>query len=67
MPEKVEFCKKCVISNQKPNTVVEFKQSTDNRRTGISFNKDGVCSACEYNEKKKRLTGKKERINFTLY
>ena len=55
MPEKVEFCKKCVISNQKPNTVVEFKQSTDNRRTGISFNKDGVCSACEYNEKKKAI------------
>lgn len=53
MPEKVEFCKKCVISNQKPNTVVEFKQTSDKRRTGISFNKKGVCSACEYNEKKK--------------
>ena len=53
MPEKVLFCKKCVISNQKPNTVVEFKQSSDKKRTGISFNEKGICSACEYNEKKK--------------
>lgn len=53
MPEEVIFCKVCVVSNQKPNTVVEFKQTSDKRRTGISFNKEGVCSACEYNEKKK--------------
>ena len=55
MPEQIKFCKHCVISNQKPNTVVEFKQTTDNRRTGISFNDQGICSACDYNEKKKNI------------
>ncbi len=55
MPEQVKYCKHCVISNQKPNTVVEFKQTTDNRRTGISFNDQGICSACDYNEKKKNI------------
>ncbi len=58
MPEQVKFCKKCVISNQKPNTVVEFKQTTDNRRIGISFNDKGICSACDYNEKKKNINWK---------
>ena len=25
LPEEVRFCKKCVISNQRPNSTVEFK------------------------------------------
>ena len=25
LPSKVEFCKKCVISNQRPNSTIEFK------------------------------------------
>ena len=27
LPEKVEFCKLCTMNNQKPNPVVEFKNS----------------------------------------
>ena len=27
LPKKVEFCKNCVISNQRPNSVIEFKNS----------------------------------------
>ena len=53
MPEEVLFCKRCVISNQKPNTIVEYNQGTNKKRDGISFNKDGICSACEYAEEKK--------------
>lgn len=37
LPEKVVFCKKCVQSNQRPRTF---------------FNEKGICSACEYAEKK---------------
>ena len=32
-PKKVIFCKKCVVSNQRPR---------------ISFDKNGVCNACNY-------------------
>lgn len=33
IPTKVKFCKKCVVSNQRPR---------------ITFNREGVCSACQY-------------------
>ncbi len=55
MPEEVLFCKKCVISNQKPNTIVEYSQGTNKKRDGISFNKDGICSACEFAEEKEKI------------
>ncbi|OGF27384.1 LPS biosynthesis protein [Candidatus Falkowbacteria bacterium RIFOXYA2_FULL_47_9] len=32
-PKEIKFCKKCVVSNQRPR---------------ITFNAEGVCSACEY-------------------
>lgn len=32
-PKEIKFCKKCVVSNQRPR---------------ITFNEEGVCSACEY-------------------
>ena len=34
LPEKVQFCKLCVNSNQKPNPVVEFKNN-DNLFTSV--------------------------------
>ena len=38
LPDEVKFCKKCVISNQRPR---------------ITFDENGVCSACNFAEKKK--------------
>lgn len=49
LPENVRFCKKCVISNQRPNSTVEFKNSNSNKET-IAFDNEGVCDACRYNE-----------------
>ena len=40
LPEKVVFCKKCVISNQRPR---------------IGFDAEGVCSACRFAERKKTV------------
>lgn len=48
LPERVIFCKKCVISNQRPNSTVEFKNKKTQKKTTISFGKDGVCTACKY-------------------
>ena len=50
LPEKVKFCSKCVISNQRPSSVVEFKNKEDGVKPTINFNEHGVCSACEYQE-----------------
>jgi len=55
LPEKVIFCKKCVISNQRPGSVPEFKSKNSKnieiKRSTINFT-DGVCSACRYHEYK---------------
>lgn len=45
-PKKVIFCKKCVVSNQRPR---------------ITFNKEGICSACEYAWRKYHIIDWKAR------
>ena len=39
LPEEVVYCKKCVISNQRPNTTVEFKHTAESKKTTINFQK----------------------------
>ena len=51
LPEEVEFCKQCVVSNQRPSTVVEYKHGKATKKPTIEF-VDGVCSACSYHVKK---------------
>tara|TARA_B100001057_G_scaffold495612_1_gene595076 strand:- start:1566 stop:2729 length:1164 start_codon:yes stop_codon:yes gene_type:complete len=46
LPKKILFCKKCVISNQRPR---------------ITFNKQGVCSACQFAIFKRRKINWKKR------
>ena len=50
LPAKVEFCTRCVISNQRPSSVVEFKNAPDDRKPTIGFDQDGVCAACRYHD-----------------
>lgn len=53
LPEKVAFCKKCIISNQRPNSAVEFKHTKDTKKETIGFDEDGICDACKQAERKK--------------
>lgn len=57
LPSEVKFCKKCVISNQRPSSTVEFKNDNSKKET-IEFDKDGICVACKYNEEKKKINWK---------
>jgi N-acetyl sugar amidotransferase len=52
LPQDVVFCKKCVISNQRPSSTVEFKHTKDEKKATIGFGEDGVCDACRYHEVK---------------
>ena len=52
LPQEVKFCKKCVISNQRPSSTVEFKNEKSEKKSVINFSDDGVCSACVFQEKK---------------
>lgn len=55
LPKEVRFCKKCVISNQRPNSAVEFKHTRDTKKETIAFDAEGVCDACRIAEKKKDI------------
>ena len=52
LPKEVKFCKKCVISNQRPNSTIEFKNTRGEKKRVINFDKDGICSACVFHEEK---------------
>ncbi len=54
LPAEVAFCKKCVISNQRPSSSVEFEHSKESKKVTIQFDEDGVCDACRYAEHKDR-------------
>jgi N-acetyl sugar amidotransferase len=53
LPEDVFFCKSCVISNQRPNSTIEFKHRPDSTKSTIAFDESGICDACRYAENKK--------------
>ena len=46
LPSSVEYCNSCVISNQRPNSAVEFKHSINSAKSTINFDENGVCDAC---------------------
>ncbi|MBI5793897.1 N-acetyl sugar amidotransferase [Candidatus Uhrbacteria bacterium] len=61
LPQEVVFCKKCVISNQRPSSAVEFKHTAQSKKQTIGFDEGGVCSACRYQEMKEKEINWKQR------
>jgi len=61
LPAEVKFCKKCVISNQRPNSAVEFKHTKDSQKKTIFFDEHGVCDACRFAERKHQQIDWQER------
>jgi len=53
LPSRVLYCKKCVISNQRPNSAVEYKHTRDTKKATIHFDALGVCDACNFAELKR--------------
>ena len=52
LPAQVRFCGQCVISNQRPNSAVEFAHTRESRKSTINFDAGGVCDACRLAEQK---------------
>ena len=48
LPEEVKFCKNCVISNQRPNSTIEFLNNSKSKKKTINFNDEDICDACVY-------------------
>jgi len=53
LPTEIKFCKSCVISNQRPNSAVEYTHTQDSKKKTIHFDEHGICDACRIAEQKK--------------
>lgn len=58
LPEKIIFCARCVISNQRPNSTVEYKHTKNSKKATIHFDNERVCDACRVAEEKKNIDWK---------
>ena len=62
LPEKVEFCSNCVMSNQRPNSEIEFKHSIKTKKKTLNLDKNKYVDACLNAEEKEKINWK-EREN----
>jgi N-acetyl sugar amidotransferase len=61
LPLQVRFCRSCVISNQRPNSAVEYEHTSASRKQTIQFDENGVCDACRLGEQKQKTIDWAER------
>jgi N-acetyl sugar amidotransferase len=52
LPNQVRYCSRCVISNQRPRSTVEFLANKNEIKSTIDFGEDGVCEACRFSDTK---------------
>jgi N-acetyl sugar amidotransferase len=55
LPGDVRFCSRCVISNQRPSSVVEFKNKPGDKKPTIEFDGECCCAACRFAEIKEKI------------
>ncbi|MFC1822864.1 N-acetyl sugar amidotransferase [Thermodesulfobacteriota bacterium] len=55
LPESVIFCKRCVMSNQRPSSYPEFKHKKDRITPTLHIDEEGICDACRYAERKEEI------------
>ena len=58
LPAQVTFCRRCVMSNQRPSSTPEFRNSTDRKIRTLHIDEQGVCDACRYADQKVRIDWK---------
>src|SRR5204863_6338105 len=54
LPEEAVFCSRCVMSNQRPTSTVEFKHRADRKARVLFIDEEGVCDACRFAEQKEQ-------------
>ncbi len=59
LPCEVKFCKRCVMSNQRPASEIEFKHSINTKKKTLNFDEEGICDACRNAEQKEKIDWKK--------
>lgn len=52
LPKNIFYCKECVISNQRPNSAVEYEHKQGTKKATIRFDDNQICDACLFTKKK---------------
>jgi N-acetyl sugar amidotransferase len=55
LPEKVIYCKHCVMSNQRPSSSIEFQHTRNRNHRTLHIDEEGVCDACRFAEIKEQI------------
>jgi N-acetyl sugar amidotransferase len=58
LPEKVVYCQRCVMSNQRPCSFPEFKHTRHRITPTLHIDQDGICDACRYADRKLEIDWK---------
>lgn len=53
LPKDVKFCVQCNMSNQQPMSSNEYSHGKDSTKTTMTFDDEGVCHACRFNDFKR--------------
>jgi N-acetyl sugar amidotransferase len=53
LPPDVKYCRTCVISNQRPNSAVEYNHAKGSLKKTINFDENGICDACNFTLRKR--------------
>jgi N-acetyl sugar amidotransferase len=55
LPAQVHFCRRCVMSNQRPTSVPEFRHSPDLAHGTMNIDAAGICDACRFADQKEKI------------
>jgi len=55
LPQEVVYCKRCVMSNQRPSSYPEFKHTRNRITPTLNIDANGLCDACRYAEVKENI------------
>ena len=58
LPENVVYCKRCVMSNQRPASTQEFRHTSDSKKVTLHIDSEGICDACRVAEEKEKINWK---------
>jgi N-acetyl sugar amidotransferase len=56
LPDTVVYCRRCVMSNQRPSSIPEFRHLRDRRGARyMRMDDEGICDACRFAEQKEQI------------
>lgn len=58
LPSQVVYCRRCVMSNQRPSSYPEFKHVRERLTPTLHIDEEGICDACRFADVKEQIDWK---------